>query len=164
MPHKSILLFQLHFQLCQKLKILKNQSLVLFFGVLKDKSHCPKLHANQFLKKSVMKEKNQLYFPCSQDEQQIFSPVTGNVTLLECSSLQTMRYNSLSDKWLLLPKSEAFRTESSDLFMEEKNTENIFIHLYVVKNLFCQYFKNVTDLDIEIDSSVPILWVNADLR
>lgn len=68
-----------------------------------------------------------------------------------------MRYNSLSDKWLLLPKSEAFRTESSDLFMEEKNTENIFIHLYVVKNLFCQYFKNVTDLDIEIDSSVPIL-------
>lgn len=96
MPHKSILLFQLHFQLCQKLKILKNQSLVLFFGVLKDKSHCPKLHANQFLKKSVMKEKNQLYFPCSQDEQQIFSPVTGNVTLLECSSLQTMRYNSLS--------------------------------------------------------------------
>lgn len=61
------------------------------------------------------------------------------------------------DKWLLLPKSEAFRTESSDLFMEEKNTENIFIHLYVVKNLFCQYFKNVTDLDIEIDSSVPIL-------
>lgn len=33
---------------------------------------------------------------------------------------------------LLLAKPEAFRTKSSDLFMEEKNIENIIIHLYIV--------------------------------
>lgn len=53
------------------------------------------------------------------------------------------------DKKLLLAKPESFRTKSSDVYREEKNIENIIVPLHTVQNIFCQYFNNITDFDID---------------
>lgn len=111
---KTILLSQLHFQLCQRLKILQSTK----------EQHIqkppPQIGCKSvFLKKISVKRKQKkinFIFPSWKDEEQTLSPFAWDVTVLQCP---TVRFSPLSVSgfcWL----SEAFRTESSDLLLEEK--------------------------------------------